>query len=150
MCSMLQVRLLTGKHPPHPQPSMTTGRLVTTWTPSCSSSARWPGRGMSFVSVWRWHRPGPPSTTAGANPSRLPNYCCCCHVFVSPSPFFSHEPVWCEYRCVFCLNKIWQNLEKAIAPHLRFIAFRAAEFTTGNIYSLLSSVLMPHWDWLLN
>lgn len=69
MCSLLQVRLLMEKRPPHHQPSTTTGHPVTTWTPSCSSSAKWPGRGMSSVSVWRWHRPGPPSTTAGANPT---------------------------------------------------------------------------------
>lgn len=68
MCSLSQVRLLTVKRPPRPQPSTTTAHPATTWTPSCSSSARWPGRGTSSVSVWRWHRPGPPSTTAGANP----------------------------------------------------------------------------------
>lgn len=69
MCSMLQVHPLTAKRPPRPQPLTTTGHPATTWIPSCSSSARWPGRGMSSVSVWRWHRPGPPSMTAGANPS---------------------------------------------------------------------------------
>lgn len=66
--SLAQVRPLTAKRPPRPRPSTTTGHPATTWTPSCSSSARWPGRGMSYASGSRWHRPGPPSTTAGANP----------------------------------------------------------------------------------
>lgn len=138
MCSLSQVRPLTVKRPPHPQPSMTTGHPVTTWTPSCSSSARWPGRGTSSASVWRWHRPGPPSTTAGANPVLPANLLSLLLFF---SSFLYHFlwtcQLWLELVIyLFFLVSFVIDQVHLFDSDLWFISLRAAELMIGDVYSL--------------